>query len=369
MKISDLLSSIDDYRYQASRWLYRHTFSTKDRLKLYEELAFLLENNQRLGVALESMRDTALSGGRLSSREAIWLNDFIKAIQNGLSLDQALSGWVPRQECAIISAGVHDSQLVAALKRAADVVRGIDEMKSTVYGQMTYPFVLIGVIVTIMLMIHRYFLPPLTRLFPRESWEGSIWWLGSSSELVAEQGIILGIAAFLILSWIVWSLPNVTGKPRKWMDRVMPWSLYKDFQGVVFLLNISALLNAGVPVLEALNRMAEHASPWLKERLNAIRRRVNDGDHLGLALRKTGYHFPSRDAVNKLALLTSEANSDKSQVVMERYAWHMLKNTVKVMKKRINTLSGLLFAVCGGYMVLMLLVIQQLNDMANQIGQ
>lgn len=365
----ELLSRVREARRRISRWLYRHSFSTRDRLKLYEELAFLLENNQRLGVALESMRDTAVSGGRVSAREAIWLDDFLQATRNGLSLDQALADWVPRQECAIISAGVQDSHLVAALKRAADVVRGISEMKSTVFGQLTYPFVLVGVIVVIMLMIYRYFLPPLTHLFPRENWEGAIWWLGNSAALVAEKGVLLALVGALALGWTIWSLPNVTGRVRRIMDRLMPWSLYKDFQGVVFLLNIAALLNAGVPLLEALNRMAEHASPWLKERLNAIRRRVNDGDHLGLALRKTGYGFPSRDAVNKLALLTSESNSDNSQVIMERYAWHMLKTTVSTMKKRINLVSGLLFAVCGGYMALMLLVIQQLNDMAGQIGQ
>jgi type II secretory pathway component PulF len=369
MTPDNALQRIQQWRHDATRWLYRHTFSTRDRLKLYEELAFLLENNQRLSVALENMRDTALSGGRVSAREAVWLNDILSGTRNGLSLDQALSGWVPRQECALISAGVHDSRLVGALKRAADVVRGIDDMKSAVFGQLAYPFVLVGVIVAIMIMIHRYFLPPLIHLFPEDTWDGAMWWLGSSANLVAEQGVFLALLAAMTLAWMVWSLPNVTGRPRRWMDRVMPWSLYQDFQGVVFLLNISALLNAGVPVLEALNKMAEHASPWLAERLNAIRRRVNDGDHLGLALRRAGYRFPSVDAVNKLALLTSEANSDNSQVIMERYAWYMLKSAITRMKKRINTVSGLLFAVCGSYMILMLLVIQQLNDMASQIGQ
>lgn len=369
MKLTLLLHRGREVRRSATRWLYRKTFSTGDRLKLYEELAFLLENNQRLSAALENMRDTALSGGQAAARQAVWLDDFLSAIRHGLSLDRALAGWVPRQECSIISAGVQDNRLVNALKRAADVVRGIEEMKSTVFGQLAYPFVLVGVITSIMLMIHKYFLPPLEHLFPRESWSGAMWWLGSSAELVAEHGLIMAIAACLALGWIVWSLPNVTGRVRRTMDTVMPWSLYRDFQGVVFLLNISALLNANVPVLEALNRMAYHASPWLAERLNAVRRQVNAGDHLGLALRHAGYHFPSRDAVNKLVLLTAEQNSDNSQVIIDRYAWHMLKATLTAMKKRINLLSGLLFGVCGGYMMLMLLVIQQLNDMAGQIGQ
>ncbi|HCD7250385.1 TPA: hypothetical protein NDZ00_004875, partial [Escherichia coli] len=106
--ISDLSSSafINNFnarRKACNRWIYSKTFSTGDRLKLYEELAFLLSNNQRLNVALENMLSTALSGGVSAARAAVWLEDILESLNNGLPLDQALVDWVPRGECAIIS--------------------------------------------------------------------------------------------------------------------------------------------------------------------------------------------------------------------------------------------------------------------------
>lgn len=354
---------------QANRWIYRKSFSTSDRLKLYEELSFLLGNNLRLNAAVENMLTTALSGGAQAARAAVWLEDILDGLNNGLSLDLALADWVPRQECAIISAGVQDGKLVQALGRACTVVNGIAEMKSSVTSQMAYPVVLLSVVAGLLVMIHSYFLPPLERMFPRESWEGGMWWLGMSADLVAEEGFYLAALLALFSAWTFWSLPNVTGQPRRVMDYLVPWSLYRDFQGVVFLLNIAALLGANVTTLNSLNKLAHHASPWLMERLNAIRRRVNAGDHLGLALRNAGYHFPSREAINKLVLLTAGQNSDNSQDIIDRYARYMLKSTIVSMKKRIQRLSIACFALCGLYMALLLLVIQDLNNLAEQLGQ
>lgn len=93
---SPVISNLNARRKACNRWIYSKTFSTADRLKLYEELAFLLSNNQRLNVALENMLSTALSGGPSAARAAVWLEDILESLNNGLPLDQALSEWVPR---------------------------------------------------------------------------------------------------------------------------------------------------------------------------------------------------------------------------------------------------------------------------------
>ncbi|MEH3610500.1 type II secretion system F family protein [Enterobacter kobei] len=366
---STLISNANELRKTCNRWIYRKTFSTGDRLKLYEELAFLLGNNQRLNVALENMLSTALSGGPAAARASVWLEDILSSLNNGLALDQALAEWVPRGECAIISSGLQDGNLPLALERASTVVRGIAEMKSSVFNVLAYPFVQLAVVTGLLKMIHDYFLPPLSRMFPREDWSGAMWWLGISADVVAKQGIWLGLFFLLFCGWTIWSLPNVGGRPRRILDHLIPWSLYRDFQGVVFLLNVAALLGANIKTLDALNKLATHASPYMLERLNAIRRRVNAGDHLGLAMRNAGYNFPSLETINKLVLLTAGQNSDNSQILIERYAMYMLKNTIVSMKRRVVRLSLACFCLIGAYMGMLLFVIQQLNDLADQIGR
>jgi hypothetical protein len=104
----------------------------------------------------------------------------------------------------------------------------------------------------------------------------------------------------------------------------------------------------------------------LLERLNATRRLVRQGQHLGLALRNAGYQFPSKDCVNKLVLLTDGDNAD---IIIENYARHWLIRAVKIIKRRATRLSTFLFLIVSSYMILLVQVIQQLNDMAGQMGQ
>lgn len=354
------------YRQTATRWLYRHTFSTRDRLALYEDLAFLLDNNRTLEVALTSMRNSATDFGKQSSPSSVWLNDCLKAIRNGQSLDVALADWIPAQEAAIISAGVMDGRLSEALRRAMAVVQGIDEMKSSVFSTLGYPLVLISTVIGIMVLVSKHFIPQLAKIIPRETWEGGIGWLGVTSDFVVLNGMLLSLMAAVLVAWTTWSLNNLTGRVRRWLDHLVPWSVYKDFQGVAFLLNISALLRADVKTLDALDILSRNASPWLLERLNAARRLVRQGQHLGLALRNSGYQFPSKDSVNKLVLLT---DGDNAEIIIENYARHWLIRAVKIIKRRTTRLSGALFLIVSSYMFLLVQVIQQLHDMAGQMGR
>lgn len=354
------------YRQTATRWLYRHTFSTRDRLALYEDLAFLLDNNRTLEVALTSMRDSATDFGKQSSPSSVWLNDCLKAIRNGQSLDVALADWIPAQEAAIISAGVMDGRLSEALRRAMAVVQGIDEMKSSVFSTLGYPLVLISTVIGIMVLVSKHFIPQLAKIIPRETWEGGIGWLGVTSDFVVLNGMLLSLMAAVLVAWTTWSFNNLTGRVRRWLDHLVPWSVYKDFQGVAFLLNISALLRADVKTLDALDILSRNASPWLLERLNAARRLVRQGQHLGLALRNSGYQFPSKDSVNKLVLLT---DGDNAEIIIENYARHWLIRAVKIIKRRTTRLSGALFLIVSSYMFLLVQVIQQLHDMAGQMGR
>lgn len=358
--------SLASYLLAATRWLYQYTFSTGDRLALYEDLAFLLDNNRTLEVALTHMRDAATDFGRCRSPSAVWLNDCLQAISNGQSLDVALANWIPRQEAAIISAGVMEGRVSEALRRAMTVVQGVDEMKSSVLGTLGYPMALIGTVMGIMLLVSQHFIPQLAKIVPRDTWQGGIWWLGTTSDFVVNHGILLSLIVMLATAWIIWSFSHLTGRCRRGLDWLIPWSVYKDFQGVAFLLNMAALLRAGVKTLDALDILARNASPWLLERLNAARRLVRQGQHLGLALRNTGYHFPSKPCVNKLMLLTDGDNAER---IIENYANHWLKNTIKTIKRRTARLSTALFLLVSGYMLLLVQVIQQLNQLAGQVGQ
>ncbi|MGR7464126.1 type II secretion system F family protein [Klebsiella aerogenes] len=345
-----------------NRWLARKTFTTSERRTLYEDLAFLLDNNKSLEVALTDMYSVATSFGQ--EREngvAMCLKDCLTALRNGKSLDIGLSEWVPTSEIALIGAGVTDGNLSGALKRAITIVDSTAGMKSACYSTLAYPFLLITSMFFMMDMSVSEFIPKLVRVAPRETWHGALWWMAAISEFFVVHAAILSLGALFFSAWVIWTLPNFTGRFRRQLDHLMPWSLYREMQGVSFLLNLSALMRANMKVLDTLSVLARYASPWLLERIDATRKEVNSGAHLGLALKNTGMDFPGKECVNKLILLTA---GDNAEDIIENFAQAWLLKTQARIKTKINRLSTVCFLLVGGYLALLVLAGQQISALA-----
>lgn len=352
------IPSSDQLNSSAGRWLAQKTFSTSDRLTLYEDLAFLLDNNLKVEKALQAM--IASYGGKRPP-VVFCLEDMLSALRQGQSVDQGLSSWIPHQEAAILSSGVQDGNLAAALYRAIIVVKGMGEMKTAVISTLAYPGLLMGTTFAMMKMVNEYFLPRLESLAPRESWQGALWWLSSLSEFFVNNAIVLGLLTVFLVAFVLWSMPNLTGKTRQHvLDRMLPWSVYRDVLGVAFLLNFSALMRANVKTDDAIDILGRYAPPWLYERLAATQRRVRQGNHLGLALRNAGYDFPSPRAIDKLVLLT---DGDNAEIIIENFAHAWLAQTVIRIKRTATVLSNFALATNAAYMILIVIATQSLNDL------
>jgi type II secretory pathway component PulF len=348
-----------------SKWYRQHTFSTKDRMEFYESLAFLLDNEKTLEVALEEMRSVATDFGKRSHHTNLLLTDCIDAIGDGKSIEQALIGWVPLQETSIIGAGILEGKIPEALKRAASIIEGKQEMQSSLIGAMLYPSFLFSIIIAMMYMVNDKFIPKLSRILPMEKWTGALWVLGNLSKGVIENGLLWILILIFVVSWVYWSLNNLTGRSRRFLDsiEVSPWGLYKIFHGVSFLLNMSALMRGNVPTLNALNKLNENASPWLQERINAIKKPFKQGCNLGLAMKESGYIFPSRDCINHLSLIASNSGSE---MLIESYALRWLALSIKKVKKIAIYLGAFSFVLVFSYMLLLLLSVNQVNTLVGK---
>ncbi|MGK2679309.1 type II secretion system F family protein [Serratia marcescens] len=355
--LSTCLSTLPQTYTSLERWLARVTFTTEDRLTLYEDLAFLLDNGKKLEEAIQGILETSDDVGL-----TFCLQDAQQALRSGLSIDIGLSAWIPLQEAAILSAGSLDGNLAAALYRAIKVVRSMGNLRMTLIKTMAYPTMLILTTFAMMKMVSDYFIPRLESAMQREKWEGALWLLANISDAFAQNILLICIFVAATLMFIFWSLPNLTGPFRKKiLEHLLPWRVYKDVQGVSFLLNFSALMRAQIKTEDALTSLNRFARPWLYERLSATQERIKYGDHLGLALRNTGYDFPSKSAINKLVLLT---NGDNAETVIENFAHNWLTKTVDRITRTASRLSLLCLIISALYMVLIVLGTQDLGAMS-----
>ncbi|MBU9819679.1 type II secretion system F family protein [Rahnella sp. BCC 1045] len=354
-----LFPSVSNHgRDRLARWLAQKTFNTSDRLSLYEDLAFLLDNRQQVQDALAGIVRTH-KGKR--PPVVLCVEDALAAMGSGRSLASGLGGWIPRQEATILSAGVKD--LSGALKRASEVVKGLAEMKVSAWTALAYPLMLLTTTGALMQMVSAHFLPRLAQLIPEDKWTGWVWWLGAITHFFVDNALLLGGGMVGITSWIIWSLPHLTGTVRsRVLDRMLPWSLYREMQGVSFLLNFSALLRSQVQTQPALDMLCRHASPWLYERLSATSRQVGRGKQLGLALADSGYVFPSADAIDKLKLLTTGKGFEGH---IENFARVWLTQSIRRIQRTTKWLQLAGMLLTAGYMGLTVLATQ---DLSNLIG-
>lgn len=339
------------------RWIGQKTFSTTDRMTLYEDLAFLLENNQKTEDAIAGLQRTRR---RKNDPVLLCLNDVRHALTRGRGLDAGLTGWVPAQETTILRAGRVAKDLRGALLRAIEVVKGIGEMKTTALVNLTYPLMLLAGTYYMMQMVHERFLPRLEQLSPSAQWQGSLWWLGAITHFFVDNRYLLGAGLAAFAAWVIWSLPRLTGTVRRRvLDHLFPWGLYREVQGVSFLLNLSALLRASLRTEEALDMLSRNASPWMYERLTATRRQVSRGKHLGQALADSGYTFPSREAIDRLMLLTAGPGGEEN---IENFARMWLKRSIGRIKRvcQFFQIAGML--ATAGYLLLTFLATQDLSS-------
>lgn len=338
--------------------LTKLTFTTQDRLTLYEDLAFLLENNQKLLDAITLMRDAKSS----RSSEAYCLDDMLTGLSKGQSLDVALKDWIPQYERAILAAGNKEGNIVPALKRAGTLVTHMQEMKGTIKSALGMPLVLFLAMIGSIVMFSWYFLPQLARMFPKEHWQGALKTLAVVTDLFGQHLFAWCAGLIALIIAIGYSLPNLTGQSRKILDYVPPWSLYRQVQGITFLLNFSALTHAQTQTDEAISQLMRFASPWLYERLSKVRQGLHKGLTLGLALRDSGYLFPSKLAIDRLVLLTQ---GDNATAIIEKFAYYQLGKTVANVKKLANFLNILVLFLTGAYISLFGFSLQSLSTLTS----
>jgi type II secretory pathway component PulF len=124
-----------------------------------------------------------------------------------------------------------------------------------------------------------------------------------------------------------------------------PWSWYRVMQGSGFMLGMSSLLGAQVPLKRSMEIMEEQGKPWIKERINAARQRVLRGSNLGEALRLTKMNFPDPTVAVDLEILSERADVG---MVMEEVTNEWMRDQIDAMKVQAVLIRNIGMAVVGG---------------------
>lgn len=306
------------------------------RLKIYRKLASLMRNRFSLMDALDMLHDGITNGGKNTSEPmAIAMASWGHALQNGLPFSDALKGWAPDRERLMLSVG-DVSNLESALLNVIKVAEGSTKMIRPIISAIAYPSFLFMMSVLIIWAIGVYMVPPMLEAAPGIRWKGTAATLVNLSAWIQVHWFE-AFATFPIVALFIYATISIwTGKIRAKFDAVPPWSLYKVFVGITWLLALSALVKGGVPVSTALISLKKDASKYLKEKIDSTLVFVKNGDNLGQSLMKAGYNFPDKEIIADLKIY---AELDNFEEALENLANEWLEESVYMIEQKAGILN------------------------------
>jgi type II secretory pathway component PulF len=281
----------------------RLQFTTQARLRLYRKIAKMLDNGLPLLKVLVELEMRASREGRKPNEpEAVTLADWRRVVQNGGMLSEAMQWWVPHTEQMIVMAGEQSGRLEAALGTVSHVVTSSRRIRTAIVGGLTYPVVIFAMTLGYLYLFGTLVIPRFESIVSPERWHGVAYSLYAMSRFVQGGMIYCVIAVVLALVALFYSMPHWAGSARVVLDRYPPYSVYRLIVGCGFLVAFSSLQAAGFTVEKSLGRLADNATPWLRQRIDDILFGVKSGLNVGEAMKSTGYRFPSSEIVDDLCV-------------------------------------------------------------------
>ncbi len=322
------------------------------RFAIYRKLASLLRNNFTLMDALWRIeRIESFDGKKPNEPFAIAMRKWQENLEQGQTLSEATSGWVPTNETLMLTLG-DISKLSNALENVVRVGEGNARIKSAFLNAFAYPSFLLIMTFAIIIMVGIYLVPPLQEAAGQTVvWHGvaaSLVWLAkfSNDYWLWISGIILISVGFI---WL--SLANWSGKLRSMFDVLPPWNLYKISVSVGWLMSLAAILGSGGSLSNAMKILADNSNPYLRDILEKTSKFIANGDNLGKALLNTERHFPNDEIIGDLSIY---ADMNEFDVNLTKIANGYLDESIRKMEQLssfMNSVGILLVSVIIGWVV------------------
>jgi type II secretory pathway component PulF len=339
------LENIDVNDLNRSFIQFQLRISRKQRFRIYRKLEGMLRMNEALSRCLDRLYQNASEMGKYPNRPAaVALREWFLKDRAGVTLSESMDGWVPASELYMIRAGEESGTMAKAFSSIQAMGERAREMKAAVTYAVAYPVFMMILLSFVLWMFGVQLIQNMRKTAPPKVME-AMGGVAAVSDFIANWGIITVVIIVAILTVITLTLPVWRGPIRVKLDRIPPWSWYRVLQGSSFLLGLSALLGAQVPLKRALEILEEQATPWLRERVYSARQEVLRGRNLGEALRFGRYNFPDPSVAVDLEILSERADVGS---VIEEVTQDWIRDQIDDLKSQAAVARNIGLVAVGG---------------------
>lgn len=323
---------------------FQFRMGRKDRFRVWRKLEGMLRMNEALSRALDRLYLNASEMGKYPNRPAaIALREWFLKDRAGVSFAEAVEGWAPTGELYMIRAGEESGTLAKAFAYIQAVGDKARQMREAVIYAVGYPVFMLILVSFVLWTFGVNLIQNMRKTAPPRVL-AAMGGVADLSDFISNWGITVIVVMVLIGILIAATLPYWKGRVRSKLDMFPPWSWYRILQGSGFLLGLSALLGAQVPLKRALEILEEQGNPWIRERINSARQEVLRGRNLGEALRAGRYNFPDPGVAIDLEILSERADVGS---VIEQVTEEWIRDQIDVLKAQALVARNLGLVVVG----------------------
>lgn len=330
---------MSDFSMKMAQWKMRR--SKKPRFRIYRKLQGMLDMNEPLPIALDRLwRNVSEDGQKAKKPAAMAVQQWLERSRKGMNLSEMLEGWVPAREHMLMRAGEESGNVAKAITSIMEVDESAEKMRKAIKGAITYPVFIFLLLAAVMWMFGVSLIEPMRKNAPPAVVE-QMAGIGAVADFVRHQGLLTLTIIGGLVAALVFSLPRWRGPFRAKIDMYPPFSWYRIWQGSAFLLSMSALLTAQVPLRKCFEILLNNASPWLTERLESARQEILRGRNLGEALRVNGLNFPDPTLARDMEILAERSDVAKTLELLA-------KEWLSEQTMALNTQSGMVKTIGMG---------------------
>ncbi len=329
-----------------NNFFLKWAFSSGKRLQTYRKMAIMLKYGNPVRQILLRFRD------RYAERKSVLAKVFdniLKDMDKGKTLDMACAPWIPQEEMMLIRAGVRSGKISESLRDCADLIEARTKITQGLIGAVAYPGALTIMLLLFTLFLAYYVMPEVSTLSDPRGWDGAAGLLHTFTSFVASP---FGLTFFILMALLgilsVLTLPFWTGRVRRRLENLPPWSVYRLVTGSVWLFTVATLLRGGIQLETVFADMLTNGAmrPWLEEKVAAIKEQYRSEGNLGHILMRLNMHFPDDELIEDLAVYATLPNFHAT-------LYDIAKSWLDDGVKRINKMSQILN---GGLMLAIVLM-------------
>lgn len=325
-------------------WLAKWSFQGQ-RAEFWEDLAEAVEDGDPVAQRIEVLAARAASERDMQAPLfQLWYDRM-----DDRSFSEALVGTIPDSDLMIIQAAEESGDLVTGLRFTVKVIEAFAIMRTTIRLAVA-GFLFLSLLQIALLVGYSFFgIGLIEQIVPLKEWP----WIGLMLKDVAvfitsDGAIVLGVIGVLGTAYS-WSLRNWYGRIRVAFDNYfLPYTVYRDFSGAMFLVSLAALMKNGVDLNPALDILSERASPWLLWHIRQIQLRLDyASESTGLAF-ATGLF--SRKLTWRIIDFAERSGSDFA-LAIEKVGIKSIDKVLVSVKSKASKLNKLLMFCNAGVIV------------------